>query len=126
LDERIHDWLRSQYLGPPPDALKAPERRSGARSASGGGRVDYKEILSEQDFALYADLRAWRKATAEREGVPVYAVFTDDQLAEIVRRRVTTLAALGKIEGVGPARLERYGAVLLARLPASEVPPVGM
>lgn len=114
--------------GPLPDALKAPERRSGPPQAEAGAapaRVDYKQVLSEQDFAVYADLRAWRKTAAEQEGVPVYAVFTNEQLAEIVRRRVDSLAALGEIEGIGPARLERYGAAVLARLQAKPAPAAG-
>lgn len=79
----------------------------------------YKAVLSDADFALYAELRAWRKGIAEREGVPVYAVFSNEQLAEIVRRRVDTLAAVGAIEGIGAARLERYGEALLERLPSA-------
>lgn len=104
--------------GPLPDALKAPERRTGTRAqgSASSSRVDYKAILSEQDFALYADLRTWRKSMAEAEGVPVYTVCTNEQLAEIVRRRADTLAALGEIDGIGPARLERYGASVLAQL----------
>ena len=111
--------------GPLPDALKAPERRTGTRTEGSGasGRVDYKTVLSEQEFEAYADLRTWRKTVAEAEGVPVYAVFTNEQLAEIVRRRVDTLAALGEIEGIGPARLERYGAAVLARLQAKPPAP---
>jgi hypothetical protein len=47
------------------------------KSVSGGkrDRIDYKEILSEQDFAVYAELRNLRKALAEQEGVPAYALF---------------------------------------------------
>jgi superfamily II DNA helicase RecQ len=102
-----------------PDVLKAPERRTGTGSKeSGSGRVDYKTVLSEYDFSLYAELRNWRKTLAEVEGVPVYAVFTNEQLAEIVRRRVDTLTALGDIEGIGPARIERYGVKVLASLQA--------
>lgn len=109
----------AEGAGPLPDALKSPERRSGVRSGTGGesgGRIDYKAVLSEADFAVYAELRAWRKTAAEREGVPVYAVFTNEQLAEIARRGVDTVAALAEIEGIGPARLERYGEAVLARL----------
>lgn len=109
--------------GPLPESAKAGAAR-GAKSAS-AARVDYRQVLSESDFARFAVLRAWRKAVAEHEGVPVYAVFTNEQLAEIVQRRVTTRAELAAIEGVGPARLERYGAAVLARLgaapPESEV-----
>jgi superfamily II DNA helicase RecQ len=110
----------SAGAGSLPDALKAPERRAGAR---GAGRVDYKLALSAEDFARYADLRDWRKAAAEQDGVPVYQVFTNEQLAECVRRRVGSLAALGEIEGIGAARLERYGAALLARLQADPTAP---
>jgi len=94
-----------------PDALKAPDSR--ARSNTTGGRVDYKTVLSEQDFALYAELRNWRKGMADAEGVPVYALFTNEQLAEIVRRRVDSLNALSSIDGIGQSRVQRYGLKLL-------------
>lgn len=104
-----------------PDALKAAERRTGTGDASASTRVDYKQVLGEADFALYAELRQWRKTAAEQAGVPVYAVFTNEQLAEIVTREVGTLAGLGAIDGIGPARLERYGADVLARLQAARL-----
>jgi superfamily II DNA helicase RecQ len=85
------------------------------------GRVDYREVLPEAEFSLFAKLRSLRKSMAEKEGVPAYALFTNEQLAEMVRRRVKTQTALEKIEGVGPARSEKYGAnfldVLKAELP---------
>ncbi|HNC17643.1 MAG TPA: HRDC domain-containing protein [Accumulibacter sp.] len=84
------------------------------RPPAGGkrGRIDYREVLSETDFAVFAelrDLRDLRKTLAEQEGVPMYALFTNEQLAEMVTRRATTFAVLGQIEGVGKARLEKYG-----------------
>lgn len=41
-------------------------------------RIDYKDVLSERDFALYAQLRNLRKFLSEQEGVPTYALFTND------------------------------------------------
>ncbi len=40
--------------------------------AAGGKRpkVDYREVLSEADFAVFAKLRNLRKELAEKEGVP--------------------------------------------------------
>ena len=94
----------------------------GARAAEstdgkGGkaGRVDYREILSDTDFNAYAALRLLRKATAERDGLPTYAVFTNEQLAAMVTGRVADLAALGRIEGVGASRIERLLALLARR-----------
>ena len=96
--------------GPLPDSLKVGADRTQTQ------RIDYKTILSEADFAAFAELRAWRKTMAEQEGVPVYAVFTNEQLAAIVRRRVHDLSELGAIDGIGAARLDRYGEAVLARL----------
>jgi len=44
---------------------------------------------------------------------PSYAVFTNEQLAEMVQRRVASAAALREISGVGEARIEKYGAAFL-------------
>jgi len=86
---------------------------SAAAAADKTSKTDYKEILSEEDFAVYAKLRDLRKELAERDGVPVYAVFNNKQLAEMVQGRVTTKAALQAISGVGKARAEKYGTPFL-------------
>lgn len=101
--------------GPLPDALKA--------EPSSGRRIDYREVLDETDFAVFAQLRALRKAISEAEGVAQYAVFTNEQLASMVRGRVRTREALGRIDGVGPARLERYTERFLAVLQQA-LPPL--
>lgn len=87
-------------------------------------QTDYRELLSETDFTLYSRLRDVRKTLAEAEGVPIYAIFSNAQLAAMVTSKVTTLAALGDIEGVGAAKLEKYGASFLAllNLPESTSP----
>ena len=36
------------------------------------GRIDYRELLSESDFAVYVELRDLRKKIAEKEGIPTY------------------------------------------------------
>jgi superfamily II DNA helicase RecQ len=112
---------------PLPDALKhSNHRRPNAAPASGNpNRPDYKQLLSERDFIVFAALRQWRKARSEADGLPLFAVFTNEQLAEIAQRRCSSAAALGEIDGIGPARIERYGpAVLacLAALPAEAAP----
>ena len=85
-------------------------------------KVDYKEALQPEEFEVFSRLRDWRKAEAEKEGVPVYVVFTNEQLAVMVRQRAATKAALKGIEGVGDARVEKYGAAVLERLVFNPVP----
>ena len=76
-------------------------------------KIDYKEVLDAPTFALFSRLREVRKALAEKETLPAYAVFTNEQLAEIARKRCASVAELAKIEGVGAARVEKFGAALL-------------
>ncbi len=77
------------------------------------GRVDYKEVLSPEDFAIFAALRDWRKQKAAEEAVAVYQVFTNHQLATMVERGVTSKSELMEIEGVGEGRVEKYGEAVL-------------
>jgi len=79
-------------------------------------RVDYRALLDDDEFALFSQLRDERKKIAEREGVPVYTIFSNAQLAEMVQRKVHTLEQLALVPGVGRARLEKYGTRLLAKL----------
>jgi superfamily II DNA helicase RecQ len=85
-------------------------------------KVDYKELLKPEEFEVFSRLREWRKGMAEQEGVPVYVVFTNEQLAEMVKKRVSTKAGLKEIEGVGDARVEKYGAAVLERMVFNPVP----
>ncbi len=86
----------------------------GGRKPSAAERIDYREKLSEADFEVFRRLREVRKTLAEAEGVPVYTVLTNAQLAEIAERRIATKAGLAEIEGVGAARVEKYGDRLAA------------
>lgn len=84
------------------------------------GKVDYKEVLNEQEFKIYAAIRELRKKLAEQEGVPAYALFTNEQLAEMVRQRITSKAQLNRIKGIGTARVEKYGERFLTLLKTEE------
>lgn len=88
----------------------------GAAPDPGKKRVDYRETLPPAEFQVFAKLRDLRKQLAERDGVPPYAVFTNEQLAEMVKRNVRTNAELDRIGGVGPARVEKYAVPFLAIL----------
>ena len=92
-------------------------RASGAGATTGQAdareKVDYREVLSPADFQCFARLRVWRKKQAEDEGVKVFVVLTNSQLAAIATRRPPSLAALRQIEGIGEARAAKYGVALL-------------
>ena len=103
-----------EYLESAPAGIAAPGSKL--------PKVDYKEVLKPEDFEVFSRLRDWRKGVAEKEGVPVYVVFTNEQLAEMVKKKVSSKAALKEIEGVGEARVEKYGAAVLERMVFNPVP----
>ena len=94
----------------------APAPPSKDRDGPPRNKVDYRERLSPVDFAVFARLRDLRKEIAQTEAVPVYTVFTNEQLAQMVQTRATTKAALETIAGVGDARIEKYGPRVLELL----------
>jgi superfamily II DNA helicase RecQ len=102
----------------------------GGPSAGAGGsadpsskkRLDYREVLPPAEYLVFAKLRDLRKQLAERDGVPPYAVFTNEQLADMVRLRARSAAELARIEGIGPARIEKYSVSFLEILCAAPPP----
>jgi superfamily II DNA helicase RecQ len=92
---------------------------AGALLPGGRPKIDYKEVLKPEEFEVFSRLRDWRKGVAEKEGVPVYAVLTNEQLAQMVQKKVNSRAGLKEIEGVGDARVEKYGDALVQLLVSS-------
>ncbi len=68
------------------------------------------------DEDIFERLRALRKGIADDRGVRAFVVFHDSVLKEMARTRPVNEAAMGAINGVGPAKLEAYGARFLAEI----------
>lgn len=73
----------------------------------------YKEILTANDWPLFNRLREWRAEKGKQEGVPLYIVFNNIQLAQIAVTRPVSLNALQQIGGVGNAKREKYGVEII-------------
>ncbi|HUF49399.1 MAG TPA: ATP-dependent DNA helicase RecQ [Longimicrobiales bacterium] len=69
-----------------------------------------------EDVELFERLRSLRKRLADESGVPAYIVFSDATLKAIAEMRPGSKAEMLDVPGVGPAKLERYGAAFLAAL----------
>ena len=82
--------------------------RSGSRSSPTGSTE-----LTAESADLLSRLRAWRLDRARQGSLPAYIVFSDRTLSEIASRRPRTPSELASVPGVGPAKLERYGAEVL-------------
>jgi superfamily II DNA helicase RecQ len=63
-----------------------------------------------------AALRKWRTARARADAVPAFVVAHDTTLKAIADARPTSLAALARVKGMGPMKLDRYGADIVATI----------
>lgn len=79
-------------------------------------KIDYREILNENEFAIFSKLRECRKIIAATDAVPAYAVFTDEELANISRLPEITVTKLISVKGIGDKKVEKYGNHLIELL----------
>ena len=93
------------------------KRDRGARSAS-ATRAD--ALLNAADAAVFEELRALRAGLAREQNLPAYVIFHDSTLREMATQRPATLDELGRINGVGASKLDRYGERMLAVLQEAE------
>ena len=105
--------------------LASPSLHGNPKSALSRNRVDYKAILSSDEFTIFSRLRNSRKEMSQQEGVPVYALFSNEQLAQMVQRRCSSRADLLGIEGIGEAKVDKYSEPLLAILREFAAPDSG-
>ena len=76
-------------------------------------KIDYKNVLTEEQFKIFSRLRSCRKIISEKEGYPAYSVFTDAELSLMSQTENLVPESIVKIEGIGKKRMERFGLVLL-------------
>ena len=107
----------------PPDPVRAPrtvreraaeqaaEKKSATRTAAKSALADAE---AEADADLLEALRNWRRERAKRDGVPPYVILHDKHLVGLAAAKPATMAALARLDGIGPRRLELYGDEILA------------
>src|SRR5439155_3110980 len=103
----------TELRGDPASPAEARRSRgAGERKQPPAGDLDADGVVA------FEALRAWRRQRAGADAVPPYVVFHDRTLVEMARRRPQSRADLFTVDGVGPAKLERYGDEVLAVLRA--------
>ncbi len=78
-------------------------------------KIDYKEVLEPDIFLIFSRLREIRKEIAIEDGVAVYIVFSNEELAQIAALDEITVSNIKKIEGIGEKRAEKYGRKLIEK-----------
>jgi ATP-dependent DNA helicase RecQ len=106
--EVMHDRRRARIAFP----AERREKRSRAPKLDDAAAGDEAPV----DRALFDRLRALRLELASAERLPAYCVFHDRTLMELARARPQSLDELGRVSGVGPMKLAKYGRAFLAAL----------
>jgi len=137
---RVHLWLAwsARRAGPsgreqprrpsrflddlvPPGGTRVRPRAVAAGITRGSGRPARGSGGSAQSGSPLAEkLRSWRRERAKADDVPAYVVFNDRTLEALADRRPRSRGELLAVDGIGPAKLDRYGDELLALLAAED------
>jgi len=96
-------------LAEAPRAMRGVKLKKGAKPPE----LLPARIPLDDEEALYLELKALRKRLADERNLPAYLVFSDATLQHMARFRPTTAQHLLGISGVGPKKLESYGALFL-------------
>jgi ATP-dependent DNA helicase RecQ len=70
-------------------------------------------VINPEESDLWDALRECRRELADEQGVPAYVIFHDRTLHDMLQRRPSNEEELLSVNGVGQAKLERYGARFL-------------
>jgi ATP-dependent DNA helicase RecQ len=110
-DEKTLDtvWIRGNVSAAAPAKKKAKARSSG----TGAAPAERME-MNPQAEEVFERLRAWRTEVARPTKTPAFMILGDAVLRGIAARGPKTLAELHAVSGMGPAKVERYGAAVLA------------
>ena len=79
-------------------------------------KIDYKNVLKEEQFQIFMKLRIIRKTIAEQEVVPAYAIFTDAELAEISKLNEINEQQMKTIIGIGEKKISKYAQKIIEYL----------
>jgi len=83
----------------------------------------HEDCPSRYDEDLLAVLHTWRTRAAESAGLPEFCIFTDSALIAIAESCPRNADQLAEVSGVGPAKIRKYGADVLALLAAGTPGP---
>ena len=80
------------------------------------GELEAVAAQRNESSPVFEALKNWRLQRARADDVPAFMVFHNTTLEEIAARRPRSLNELAAVPGIGPAKLRRYGADVLAAL----------
>jgi ATP-dependent DNA helicase RecQ len=71
------------------------------------------DTLTDEQQSLDQRLRQWRKAESEKLNLPLFFVLASTTVRSIVLARPQSLSQLRTIQGLGPEKIEKFGAAIV-------------
>jgi ATP-dependent DNA helicase RecQ len=99
-------WLRTSIAAAPSGRKSSTKSRSTKSAAP--------QTSSPAAELLFTQLRAWRTEVARPTKTPAFMILGDAVLRAIANTAPQNLSALHAVSGMGPAKVDRYGADLIA------------
>ena len=99
--------------GEEPEVIGPETNRRGARAARERLSAAADAELSPDDRRVFDDLVAWRLDVSRAASVPAFVVFDNKVLRSVAKQRPASPGDLLAVPGIGPTKLERYGAAVL-------------
>jgi RecQ family ATP-dependent DNA helicase len=114
----ISDGVVEEFGGRAPTPARTGTKKTVAKGRAGKAAETKAKIvepatLTAEGEVLAARLREWRAAEAKRLGVPAYVVLHDRTLTALAQMRPSNLRQLLEVNGMGPAKAERFGGAIL-------------
>jgi superfamily II DNA helicase RecQ len=81
---------------------------------------DFKSELTAEAFARFVSLRKVRKQLADEDAVPAFAIFTDEQMAELAKLEELNLSSMQTVKGIGNKKVAKYGQRIMSQLNSKE------
>ena len=69
--------------------------------------------LTDGDSALLNNLKSLRLDIAKKQNLPAFTIFHDSTLIQMSQRRPKNEIDMLEIDGVGPAKLKKYGLIFI-------------
>jgi len=83
-------------------------KKTKTRAAAGASAAN------DPDESLMDALKAWRREEASRRNLPPYVILHDKTIAALSAAKPRSANALLEVNGLGPAKVEKYGDAILA------------
>jgi len=76
-------------------------------------KVDWRDVLNPSQFAMYDLLRKKRKEIGDKTKIPLYGIFSNEQLALMAQNPPKTKEEFLKIKGINEQKYKQFGEMFL-------------